>query len=86
MIEEDQQTNKESQERIRKWTNTHQLIKLVSIWWKDEQIVVAGDNNLKRGVIHFFHNTLSAGHPRIGNTYKLAKHNVWWPNMKQDID
>ena len=86
MIEEDQQTNKESQEGIRKWTNTHQLIKLVSIWWKDEQIVVAGDNNLKRGVIHFFHDTLSAGHSGIGNTYELAKCNVWWPNMKQDIE
>ena len=85
-IEEDQQTNQESQERIRKWTNTHQLIKLVSIWWKGEQIVVAGDNNLKRGVIHFFHNTPSAGHPRIGNTYELAKCDVWWPNMKQDIE
>src|SRR3984885_591898 len=86
MIEEDQQTNKESQERIRRWTNTHQLIKLVSIWWKDEQIVVAGDNNLKRGVIHFFHDTPLAGHPGIGNTYELAKRDVWWPNMKQDIE
>ena len=85
MIEEDQQTNQESQERIRRWTNTHQLIKLVSIWWKDEQIIVAGDNNLKMGVIHFLHDTLSAGHPGIENTYELAKCDVWWPNMKQDI-
>jgi hypothetical protein len=81
MVEEDQQTNQQSQERLRRWTNTHQLTKLVSIWWKDARIVVAGDNNLKRGVIHFFHDKPSAGHPGITNTYNLAKVAFWWPNM-----
>ena len=44
MVEKDQQENKESQERLRRWTNTHQLTKLTGIWWKIdnriEQIVV----------------------------------------------
>jgi hypothetical protein len=56
------------------------------VWWKEDPIVVAGDNDLKRGVIHYFHNTLSAGHPGITNTYELAKCNVWWPYMKQDVE
>src|ERR1700744_599515 len=90
MVEADQQENPESQERIRNWTNTHQLIKLNSIWWKmfgnDGRIVVAGDNNLKRGVIRFYHNKPSAGHPGKGNMYQLAKWDFWWPNMKQDIE
>ena len=34
MVEKDQQENKESQERLRRWTNTHQLTKLTGIWWK----------------------------------------------------
>jgi len=85
MVEEDQRKNKESQKRIQRWTNTHQLIKITSTWWKDNRIVVAGDNNLKRGVIQFFHDTPSAGHPRISNTYQLAKCNFWWPSMKQDV-
>jgi hypothetical protein len=86
LVEQDQQENQKSQETIRRWTNTHQLIKLSSIWWKDDRLVVAGDNNLKRGVIHFFHDKPWAGHPGISNTYKLAKRDFWWPNMKQDIE
>jgi hypothetical protein len=43
-------------------------------------------HDLKRGVIHYFHDTPSAGHPGITNTYELAKRDTWWPNMKQDVD
>ena len=50
------------------------------------QTVVAGDNNLKRGVISYFHDKPSAGHPGISNTYHLIKLQFWWPNMKQDVE
>ncbi len=85
-VKRDQQENKESQGRLKKWTNTHQLIKRNLIWWKDNWIVVARDNDLKRGVIHSFHDKPSAGHPGITNTYRLARCDMWWPNMKQDIE
>jgi hypothetical protein len=52
----------------------------------DRNIVVARDNNLKREVIHYFHDTPSAGHPGITNSYELAKQDTWWPNMKQDVE
>src|SRR6266571_460969 len=68
------------------WTNTHQLIKRDLIWWKNNRIVVAGDNNLKRGVIYAFHDKPSTGHLGISNTYRLARRDTWWPNMKQDIE
>ena len=84
-VEKDQETQ-ESQERLRRWTNTHQLTKINSIWWKDNRLVVAGDNNLKRGVISLFHDTPAAGHPRISKTYKIAMKDFWWPNMKQDVE
>jgi hypothetical protein len=90
LVEKDQQENPQSQERLGKWTNMHQLIKLNSIWWKLEdrvdQIVVAGDNNLKRGVISCYHDTPERGHPGISNTYKIMKWDFWWPNMKQDVE
>ena len=89
MVEKNQQENEESQERLRRWTNTHQLIKLMRIWWKIdngiEQIVVARDNNLKRGVIRLYHDSPHAGHPGISNTYAMMKKDFWWPNMKQDM-
>ena len=84
-VKEDQET-KESQERLRRWTNTHQLTKIDSTWWKDNRLVVAGDNNLKRGVISLFHDIPAAGHPGISNTYKIAMKDFWWPNMKQDVE
>jgi hypothetical protein len=64
------------------------LIKLNSIWWKGKsgQLVVARDNNLKRGVINFYHDSPPAGHPGISNTFELAKRDFWWPNMKQDVE
>jgi hypothetical protein len=90
LVEKDQQENPQSQERLRKWTNTHQLIKLNSIWWKLEdgvdRIVVAGDNNLKRGVISCYHDAPERGHPGISNTYEIMKRDFWWPNMKLDIE
>jgi hypothetical protein len=87
-VKQDQQESQASILQIKKWTNTHQLIKLNSIWWKGKsgQLVVARDNNLKRGVINFYHNSLPAGHPGISNTFKLAKWDFWWSNIKQDIE
>jgi hypothetical protein len=75
-----------SKKQISCWTNTHQISKVLDVYWKEDRIVVTGGNDLKRGVIHYFHNTPSAGHPRITNTYELAKRDVWWPNMKQDVE
>ena len=51
IVTEAQKHNLESQERLKHWTNTHQLIKDQSVSWKDNQLVVARDNDLKRGVI-----------------------------------
>ena len=72
-------------ERMKKWTNTFQLIKNKDIWWKEDRLIVARDNDLRRGVISLYHDTPSAGHPGIGNTYKIAMKDFWWPNMKQDV-
>jgi hypothetical protein len=72
--------------KISCWTNTYQMAEEHRVWWKEDWIVVAGDNDLKRGVIHYFHDTPSAGHPGITNTYELAKHDIWWPYMKQDVE
>jgi hypothetical protein len=85
-ITKDQKENKASKKQIAQWTNTHQMTKHADVWWKEDQIVVAGDNNLKREVIHYFHDTPSAGHPGITNSYELAKQDTWWPNMKQDVE
>src|SRR5882757_5356263 len=72
----DQSTPK-SQAQIKKWSKTHQIIKQWRHWWKGTWPVVASDNNLKRGVIHLFHDKPSTGHPGISNTYTKAKEDFW---------
>ncbi len=58
-------SNLENEETIKKWANTYQLHHENHTWWKDEALVVAGDNNLKRGVISTFHDPPYCGHPGI---------------------
>ena len=78
------QKSKEGKAQLKKWSNTYQFTQKEGIMYKDSQIVISSGNDLKRGVIYLYHNTLLAGHPGIGNMYELIKCNFWWPNMKQD--
>ena len=80
------QKTEEGKTQLKKWSNTYQFTQKDGVTYKDSQTVVSGGNDLKRGVIHFYHETPSAGHPGIGNTYELMKHDFWWPNMKQDAE
>ncbi len=56
-------SNLENKETIRRWANMHQLLQQNNTWWKDGALVVAGDNNVKRGVISTFHDPPYRGHP-----------------------
>ncbi len=79
-------SNLENEDVIKRWANTYQLHQEHNTWWKEDALVVAGDNNLKRGVISAFHNPPYRGHPGIGNTIALLKRNYWWPNLKKDVE
>ena len=68
------------------WAEAHNLTNREGRWWKNERLVVAGGNDLKRGVIRFHHDLPSAGHPGISNTTALVSRDYWWPNMKKDIE
>jgi len=79
-------SNLENEETIRRWANTYQLHQENNTWWKEDALVVAGDKNLKRGVISMFHDPPYRGHPGIGNTIVLLKQSYWWPNLKKDVE
>src|SRR5579863_8963958 len=63
----------------------HSLEERSSCFWKRGALVVVGNNNLKRGVITLFHNSLTAGHPGIAKTITAISENYWWPGMKLDV-
>ncbi len=79
-------SNLENEATIKRWANTYPLHQEHNTWWKEDALVVAGDNNLKRGVISAFHDPPYHGHPGIGNTTALLKQNYWWPNLKKDME
>jgi hypothetical protein len=43
------------------------------------------DDGLRRGVTSLYHDSLTAGHPRILKTCHLLAKDYWWPNMKDFV-
>jgi hypothetical protein len=48
-------------------------------------LVVVGNDNLWRGVIALFHDSITAGHPGITKTIHAVAQYYWWPGMKDFI-
>ncbi len=71
---------------LQPWINHHNLRQHDQLWWKNDALVVVGNNDLRRGVIQSFHDPPVMGHPGIANTYALTRRDYWWPNMKKDIE
>ena len=56
-----------------------------SLWWKGEALVVVGNDNLRRGVVSLFHDSLATGHPGIAKTTSAISQYYWWPGMCEFI-
>ncbi len=51
---------------------THNLqINSDNYLWKDSALIVMENNNLRRGVLHHFHSSITTGHPGIAKTIQL---------------
>jgi hypothetical protein len=78
------QTNNET--ILNQWKNTHGIeAHPDGLWWKNKALVIVGNDDLKRGVLHHFHNHIAAGHPRITKTLINIRRHYWWPGMKDFI-
>jgi Integrase zinc binding domain len=55
------------------------------LWWKGDALVVVGNDDLKRGVLTLFHDSITAGHPGISNTIAMITPYYWWPSMRDFI-
>jgi len=55
------------------------------LWWKGDALVVVENDNLRRGVITLFHDSLPTGHPGIAKTTNAISRYYWWPGMKDYI-
>jgi len=90
-LDDDQDLEKEIQDAqlhfpaMDQWTEAHGLIHKDNAIWKDQALVVVGDNNLRRGVISLFHDSTTSGHPRITKTTQLIMQYYWWPGLKHHV-
>ncbi len=53
--------------------------------WKDSTLIVMENNNLRRGILHHFHSSITTGHPGIAKTIQLIQPYYWWPHMKDFV-
>jgi Integrase zinc binding domain len=71
---------------LQQWKKAHGISYCPGgLWWKNNALVVVGNNNLKRGVLHCFHNHIAARHPGITKTLANTGLYYWWPGMKDFI-
>jgi len=55
------------------------------LWWKGNALVIVENDDLRRGVITLFHDSLPAGHPGIAKTTNAISRYYWWPGMKDYV-
>jgi hypothetical protein len=56
------------------------------VWFHPTNWLVVPDNNeLKRGVISLFHDSITAGHPGTLRTKLAIEKDFWWPTLLQDV-
>src|SRR5882672_1534515 len=72
-------------EEIKNWAKQHTLNSTNHHWFKDQHLLVVKDNNLRRELVHTYHNTPTAGHTGASTTLFSISHDYWWPNMKHFV-
>jgi hypothetical protein len=74
---------------LQRWKGAHGIsYRPGGLWWKNDTLVIVGNDDLKRGVLHRFHDHIAAGHPGItkhsqlldyiigGQEGKTSSHNI----------
>jgi hypothetical protein len=68
------------------WKDMHGLrLDNQNYLWKGDALVVMENNNLRKGVLHHFHTSKTAGHLGITKTIQLIQPHYWWPHMKDFV-
>jgi len=72
-------------EQIKNWATQHTLNSTNHHWFKNKCLVIVEDNNLRRELVHTYHDTHMAGHARASTTLFSISCDYWWPNMKHFV-
>jgi len=72
-------------EQIKNWATQHTLNSTNHHWFKDQCLIVMEDNNLRRELVHTYHDAPTAGHARASTMLFSISRDYWWPNMKHFV-
>jgi hypothetical protein len=70
---------------VQSWAKTNNLESNNHHWFKNRCLVVVENNELRRGIMHTYYNTPTAGHAGVATTLFSISCNYWWPNMKHFV-
>jgi Integrase zinc binding domain len=71
--------------RIQEWAKMFPLNSVNHHQFYRMRPVVVEDLELRRNLLHIYHDHKVMGHPGMMNTFKVVAQNYWWPEMKQFV-
>jgi RNase H-like domain found in reverse transcriptase/Integrase zinc binding domain len=74
-------------ELLEKWDKLHQLAKdSQGVRWKGRALVTTGGDDVKRTILHTYHDSITAGYPGIWKMYASLLRSYWWPTLRTDVE
>jgi hypothetical protein len=70
---------------VQSWAKANNLESNNHHWFKDGHLVVMENNKLRRGIMHTYYDTLTAGHAGVSTTLFSISRDYWWPNIKHFV-
>ena len=63
------------------WKRMYQCKEIGRILYKDEALVVTIRGPARRDLLRCYHDSITAGHPRVWKTLQSLRKDYWWPNI-----
>jgi hypothetical protein len=77
---------KKYQNQLKIWCKAHGIEhRPGDLWWKGNALVIVENDDLRRGVVSLFHDSITAGYPGIAKTTEQIANYYWWPGMRNFI-
>jgi hypothetical protein len=74
---------KKHQPQLEIWHKAHRIKhRPGDLWWKGDALVIVENDDLRRGVVSLFHDSITTGHPGIAKTTEQIAKYYWWPGMR----
>jgi hypothetical protein len=87
-------SQKEHKDLMKLWAEQHGIIFYHEVahhlnaqfWSKDRKRAVPPDDDLRRAILRYLHDTPTAGHPGCDETTTAVAQQFWWPGMRTWVE